>query len=85
MSNAAEPPAEKGDLSGAVKRFRVALSRHLLHGVHPAFDRDPGWCRWLAEVEDGAHRGGVGDEGHDAHSATTVGAAEREPFTDAGE
>ena len=48
--------------------------------------RDPGWCRRLAEVgEDGAHGGGVGDEGDDPHLAPTLRAQEREYCVDAGQ
>ena len=39
----------------------------------------------IVEVgEDGAHGGGVGDEGNDPHLAPTLGAKEREHFVDAG-
>ncbi len=35
------PPGRQRDLRGAPEAFRVALPRHLLHGVHPALDHDP--------------------------------------------
>jgi len=48
--------------------------------------RAAGWRRRLTEVgEDGAHGGGVGDEGDDADFAPVLRARQRANFIDAGE
>ncbi len=66
--------------------WRILLNIGRLPPWRAAGGWDWWWCRGHTERgEDGAHGGGVGDEGEDAHRAATGRTHEWEHFIDAGE